>query len=342
MKKAVVVAIPTLNEAEFIRAAIQSLMVDLPEGKVTFVVVDGGSTDGTQALVEAMGESRDDVILIRNVGRLQSIGVNLVARQFVKEADVLVRCDAHSVYPPGYIRRLVESLEAHGSSSIAVVLDTVGVGGLQQAIAAISNSPIGTGGSAHRAGSNSGFVDHGHHAAFDMKAFMRIGGYDETFSHNEDVEFDCRLRASGQTIYLDASIRVAYAPRSTLRALFLQYFRYGVGRSRTSRLHPTSFKARHLCLAGGVTACFLSLCLGFIEPAFFLMPVCYSALLLMTSLIVAVRQSSLHGLWAGPAAALMHFGWVAGFIYGFLIACRRDFLSSSRHIASRNTLPGLE
>ena len=45
----------------------------------------------------------------------------------------------------------------------------------------------------------SGYVDHGHHAAFRAASFKAIGGYDETFSHNEDAEFDGALEIDQET-----------------------------------------------------------------------------------------------------------------------------------------------
>jgi hypothetical protein len=34
-------------------------------------------------------------------------------------------------------------------------------------------------------------------AAFRMDTFRNCGGYDETFTHNEDAEFDCRQTRLG-------------------------------------------------------------------------------------------------------------------------------------------------
>jgi NADH:ubiquinone oxidoreductase subunit 5 (subunit L)/multisubunit Na+/H+ antiporter MnhA subunit len=44
------------------------------------------------------------------------------------------------------------------------------------------------------------WIDHGHHALFKTTAFLAAGGYDESFSHNEDAEFDARLAALDVTL----------------------------------------------------------------------------------------------------------------------------------------------
>ena len=42
-------------------------------------------------------------------------------------------------------------------------------------------------------GAEGHWADHGHHALMRISAFRAVGGYDESFSHNEDAELDYRL-----------------------------------------------------------------------------------------------------------------------------------------------------
>ena len=196
-------------------------------------------------------------------------------------------------------------------------MDSVGDGCFQRAVAWVSDTPVGSGGAAHRGGRRSGFVDHGHHAAFRLDTFRRAGGYDDSFTHNEDAEFDCRQRALGARVWLDAGIRLAYHPRATPRALALQYFRYGAGRSRTLRRHPGSLRARQLAVPLHVGLCLLALLIAPWWPWALAWPALYALLLGATSLLLAAKHRSLCGLAAGPAAALMHGAWAAGFLWGW-------------------------
>jgi len=210
MAARVLVVIPTLNEAEGIEHVLSDLSLDLPTAaSTTFVVADGGSTDGTAEIVARLMRRRADLHLLLNPKRIQGAAVNFAARQFGQGMDVLIRCDAHASYPPGYVRRLLESLQQSGAGAVVVPMDSTGDTCMRRAIAWVSDTPIGSGGSAHRGGHASGFVDHGHHAAFRIASFVRAGGYDESFSHNEDAELDCRQRALGARIFLDTSIRAS-------------------------------------------------------------------------------------------------------------------------------------
>ncbi|HKX42529.1 MAG TPA: glycosyltransferase family 2 protein [Burkholderiaceae bacterium] len=319
----VLVVIPCLNEARTLEGVLRELGEDLPANSdVQFVVADGGSTDGTVELAQRLaaaaspGSSSARLHVLHNPRRIQSAAVNLAARELGQGVDVLVRCDAHAHYPRGFIASLLATLDRTGCDAVVVPMDSHGTSCFQKAVAWVSNTWAGTGGSAHRGGQRSGYVDHGHHAAFRMASFRRAGGYDESFTHNEDAELDCRQRGLGSRIYLDAAIRLGYSPRATPWALARQYFFYGRGRSRTVRRHPGSMRARQLALPLNLALCLLAVLLAAWQPWLLAWPFAYLAALALTSLAIAWRQRSACGLWAGPAAGLMHVAWALGFYAG--------------------------
>jgi succinoglycan biosynthesis protein ExoA len=314
----VLVVIPTLNEALHIKSVVEGVLADAPPAHLEVVVVDGGSRDGTDAIVSALAEQHRHLHLMHNPRRIQSVAINLAARHFGHDVDVLVRCDAHAIYPRAFLARLLDTLENTGADSVVVPLDSLGETPLQKAIAWVSNSPIGTGGAAHRAGKSSGFVDHGHHAAFRMETFKRVGGYDETFTHNEDAEFDCRQRAVGARLYLDAEVRVGYHPRAALRSLFTQYFRYGAGRSRTARRHPHSLRLRQLAVPLHFALCATAILAAPWFAWLLLWPAAYLVVLACAALWFAIRERSPSGFLTVPAAATMHLAWGAGFLGGLV------------------------
>ena len=318
----VLVVIPTLNEAAYIRKVLDGLLKEMAAlSGMRIVVADGGSTDGTVAIVNAVAQAHPQVALLHNPARIQSAAINLAVRRYGHGADVLIRCDAHAAYPANYCRRLVDSLgraAAGGADAVVVPMDSVGETCFQRAVAWVSNSPMGTGGAAHRAGRHSGFVDHGHHAAFRMDRFRASGGYDETFTHNEDAEFDCRQRALGARIYLDAGIRVQYSPRRSAGSLWRQYFQYGNGRSRTVRRHPGSLRLRQLAVPSHLVLSALALLVSPWWAWSLVWPGFYGLALLGTSALLTVRHRSVCGLLGGPAAAVMHTAWACGFLVGLV------------------------
>lgn len=309
----VLVVIPVLNESRTISRVLASLLGIGPlPGALTIVVVDGGSTDGTQGIVSELAKVNPALHLIENSLRIQSAGINLAVQRFGADADVLIRCDAHADYPPDFVAALLSTMERVGSDSVVVPMDTVGTGCVQNAIAWASNSIIGTGGSAHRAGRKSGFVDHGHHAAMRVSKFVEVGGYNATFAHNEDAELDFRLRAFGAKIYLDAGTRIRYQPRSSFGSLWTQYFNYGFGRLRTIMRHPSSIRLRQFVVPANLVLVLISLAGALLTPVSLVWPAFYFSVLLAASVHAAVVRRSACGLLVGAAALVMHTAWAVG------------------------------
>jgi len=308
--------IPALNEARHIETCIRSLMTGAPElRRVPLLVVDGGSSDATVAVAESLKAEFPNLSVLHNPKRLQSAAINRAAAEGAGDATrILVRCDAHSIYPPNFILDVARSLAATGAASLVIPMDAAGETCFEKANAWIVDTPLGSGGAAHRGGKASGWVDHGHHAGFDLGWYRRIGGYDESFSHNEDGEYDTRLAAAGGRIYLDAAIRIKYIPRGDTARLWKQYYGYGRGRARNARKHGSQLKLRQtapiLALLGSVFGLVAS---WVYWPAIYL-PLGYFGILAAASVLTALRHKSPCGLLAGVAAGTMHMAWAAGFL----------------------------
>jgi len=311
----VLAVIPALNEEKHIASCIRSLMAgDERLETIELVVADGGSTDQTRAIVEALCIEFPNLRLTDNPKRLQAAAVNQIAHMAGVGRRILVRCDAHALYPPGYIMQVADSLSRRGVASLVTPMDAVGESCFQRANAWVVDTPVGSGGSAHRGGRRSMFVEHGHHAGFDLRLFLEAGGYDETFSHNEDAEFDVRLRRAGWHIFLDAEIRVTYRPRAGPMALSKQYYTYGRGRARTLLKHGEKPRLRQLIPPVTMLACMAAFLLAPMSVWFLTVPAAYSGVLLATSFSIALQHRSPCGLLAGVALAIMHASWSLGLL----------------------------
>ncbi len=315
--ESVLVAVPAFNEGAHIRDCLTSLFADPWLTGARVVVADGGSTDDTCAVVTAMIADHPALCLVHNPGRVQSAAINTVVSDCANEQTrFVVRCDAHATYPPRFVARVAEALAAWpDAASVVAPMDAVGDNCFQRAAAWVADTPLGSGGSAHRGGRRSGWVDHGHHAGFRIEWFRQIGGYDESFSHNEDAEFDRRLTQAGGRIRLDADIRLDYRMRPTLGGLARQYWRYGRGRARTVCKHQMRPRLRQLIPALNLAGLVLAVALAPVWPSFLVLPAAYAAVLVGVSVVAAVRLGSVCGLWAGIALGAMHNFWGAGFLW---------------------------
>lgn len=318
----VLIVVPCLNEERHLPALLADLLRDAHGACV--VVADGGSTDRSRDIVLALARRHANLMLVDNPRRIQSAAVNLAAQRHGLGRKWLVRIDAHAGYPEGYVDRLKLAAAGMRATSVVVPMVTRGEGCFQKAAAAAQNSILGTGGAPHRHRGGGAWVDHGHHALFDLTLFMAVGGYDENFAANEDAELDRRLLAAGGRIWLEPQAAITYYPRPTIGALFRQYRNYGCGRARNLRRHPARVRLRQM-LPLGVIPAILSALLGLTAAAVWppaaiaglllaLPMLCWLAGAIVAGFALGLRAGSGCAACAGVAAITMHAGWSLGFI----------------------------
>ena len=332
-----VVVVPTLNEEKYVASCIESLLRQSVYG-FSIVVADGGSTDATRTIVSDIAAREPRVSLVDNPGRLQSRAINLVASQIGEGVTRLIRADAHTIYPPDFVQALVDADIETGASTVVVPMKATGEGCFQAAAATCQNSRLGNGGSVHRRGQSSRYVDHGHHALFKLEDFRRVGGYDEDFSHNEDFELDHRIRESGGSVWLNADASVNYIPRATPWALAVQYFRHGRGRARTITKHGLTPKLRQI-IPVVVLGCYLvGITLSPVMPAVIVFPLAHLAVCLLWGLVLGLRDRSLCAAASGIAAVIMHLSWASGLCVGLAIY-RKTYRRGRPQEAERASAP---
>jgi len=306
------IVIPCLDEAPYLEPLVRHLQPTLAELNATLVVVDGGSADGTAEIARQLAKSVPDMHVLDNPKRLQSAAINLAVEAFGLEHDYLIRIDAHGTYPEDYCRVLVEEALESGADSVVVAMRTVGFGAFQKATAAAQNSLLGNGGAKHRAGAESHWADHGHHALMRISAFRAVGGYDETFTANEDAEYDYRLLAAGYRIWMTARTSMVYHPRASALPLFRQYFRYGRGRAKNFLKHRSRPGLRQL-LPLMVAPVAVGALLAAVTWIAAVPVVLWAAACLGYGAWMALGERNPYGPLAAVSAMIMHFAWSAGF-----------------------------
>jgi succinoglycan biosynthesis protein ExoA len=310
------IVMPALNEEHYIEAAVASVLPREGTLEYELLVLDGGSSDRTCEIVKALSAREPRIKLLVNDRRIQSAAVNIASEACDPRAEILVRADCHAEYPGDFAARCAEALRKTASASVVVPMHAVGRQPLQRAIAATQNSRLGNGGSAHRVAGASGYVEHGHHAAFDRAVFRSLGGYDETAPFNEDAEYDARVAASGRRIYLDGALTIRYFPRTSFRALARQYFNHGWGRANTLIKHAQAPRLRQML---PVLMLLITIVGAPLWPFFGAIAVSPLALYVLAclawavALSVSARDATL--VLAAPAAIVMHLSWATGFLY---------------------------
>ena len=294
------IALPVLDEERAIAACLDAIERQTYGGIAEVLVVDGGSHDRTVALASG----RPKVRILHNPRRIQAAALNVALQE--AEGDVFVRIDGHCVVAPDYVERCVDALERSGASMVGGAMTPVASGALQEAVAAAMASRLGAGPARfHSPSSTAGWADTVYLGAFSVGEGRDVGGYAEDVGVNEDAELAIRLgRRRG--VWFDPSIRSTYAPRQSLEAVAVQFYRYGRSRASTTRRHPSTASPRQLVAP--------ALVLGLLSP--WRAAVCGAYLAVLGTWSARARQRS-------PLAALvmpvMHLPWGVGFIIGLVL-----------------------
>lgn len=312
------IVIPCLNEEDHLEKLVRNLVATSSPQDTCIIIADGASTDRTPLIAQKLAAEFPHVHYLLNPKRLQSAAINLAVSTFGNGATYLIRIDAHADYPSNFCATLLEEAKHTTAQSVVVSMDTVGTSGFQKAVAAAQNSKLGNGGSAHRVpkktsqeqdNSDGEWVDHGHHALMRIDAFQTVGGYDETFSHNEDAELDIRLRHAGYKIWLTRKTSLIYYPRSSAKSLFRQYFKFGEGRAKTLLKHKVKPRIRQMAPLVVVPAVIL-----FPLGGIFILPLSAWMVLCITyGLFLGKRAKDPDIFLSGYAIMIMHVAWSAGF-----------------------------
>ena len=305
------VVIPARNEEEALPRALDSALAQDYPGTVEIVVADG--SDGP-AMAEMVRARYPQVRLVANPDRNIPAGLNRAVAAAAHR--VIVRCDARSEFPPGYVSRAVATLARTGAANVGGRQCPEGRDLFTRAVALAMTTPLGAGGARYRLGGAEGPVDTVYLGVFRPGALEDVGGFDERLARNEDYELNWRLRRRGGMVWFDPALRVAYRPRESFGALARQYFANGRWKAAVLRRHPRSWRWRQLAppalLLGLAAAGVLALAgrpgTGAVLPAAYLLA------LLCAGACTALRRRTAAALLLPPVLATMHLSWAAGFL----------------------------
>ena len=303
---------PVLDEESHVESALESVLTQDYPGPLDVFVALGPSRDGTDEIVRrvAIGDSRVTTVPNPSGGRCS--GLNAAIR--AANGEVVVRVDARSILPSGYIERAVETLLRTGAANVGGVQRAVGNSPFTEAVADALSSPFGMGGARYRTGGREGAVDTVFLGAFEREALVAAGLFDESLVGNEDYELNVRLRRDGGIVWFDPSLSVDYTPRPTLGALARQYANYGAWKRRVVRLHPTSLRPRQMVPPVVLLALMAAVALAPWQPLTLLAPAAYTLAVGLAAVATSRRPSRIIRLLM--IFPTMHLAWGAGFLVG--------------------------
>lgn len=200
------------------------------------IVVDGGSTDGTLDLLRRA----DDLTLIEERGANIARGRNLAIAAAAH--DVIAVSDADCVLDPAWLERIVAPIEAGADVSMGFY-QPIADGFLQECLASV-NLPTDP-----DEVDPAMFMPSARSVAFRRGAIESAGGYPEWLDIGEDMWVNHRWRELGLDMRFVPDATVRWRLRPTMRATWVQYFRYARGDAQAG-MYPERHALRFGAYAG--------------------------------------------------------------------------------------------
>lgn len=222
---------PIYNEANNIKTFAESILQqDYPQKDMEVLFVDGMSTDKTRQLLQPYCETYNNIRLIDNPQKTVPYAMNAAIRE--AKGDIIIRVDAHAVYPRYYFSQLVYYLtklpQAENVGGVCITLPC-NESHTAYAIAEALSSSFGMGNSYFRIGAKDIIeTDTVPFGCFRKSIFDRIGLYDLELTRNQDDEFNGRIIKNGGKIYLIPTIQTSYYARDKIAKIRNMFYQYGL------------------------------------------------------------------------------------------------------------------
>ena len=308
------IIIPVRNSGDHLRISVESILDQTYESIDEIILGVGPSQDNTHEIASELEITDPRIIIVTNPSGGTASALNAAAS--IATGRYLVRVDAHSKLKKNYVQQAVNTIQRTSAANVGGIQKAEGVSTFQKSIAMAMTSRFGVGNSRFHYGGNEGPADTVYLGVYDSETFRELGGFNEDLVRNQDYELNIRIRESGKTVWFDPNLIVSYSPRSSIPALFRQYFQYGQWKRVVIKMHPTSIKARQLAapvlvlglLLGLASSLFLSIW-GLGIPCIYLTSVLLASLLSKTSSL----KEQLCLLLIFPT---MHIAWGFGFLFG--------------------------
>ncbi len=239
MAPTVSVVITTYNQAGYIAATVASVL-DQTYRDMEIVLVDDGSTDGTEAVLGAY-RSRLNYIRQRNrgVAAARNTGIRHARGQ------MLAFLDGDDLWQPEKIRRQLEVAEAHARSGL-IVADGVEFGPdgvIRESLLNPSILPLFEGRDTltlrcYKDLIRQNLITTTSQVMVPRPVIDRIGLSDERFAVSSDWDLYLRIAAEFEVTFSRADlVRYRYLPTSASGPRALRSFRWGLDEIRILRKH---------------------------------------------------------------------------------------------------------
>lgn len=233
------------NEEAWIERGVRAVLGQTyPSDRIEIIVVVAPSTDRTREIVEELAREDARVTVIDNPGRTTPAGLNAGMQR--ARGDLLARVDGHMWIADDFVAAGVDVLRRTGASGVGGKANFIGVGATSEAVALALASRAGGGNAAFRVGGAERPAGTLAFGIYPREVVERVGPFDEALVYNQDDEWHHRARLGGEVFIFTPEMSFTHIARDSLRALWRQYYFWGVYRVATLVMHRRFSAPRQL------------------------------------------------------------------------------------------------
>jgi glycosyltransferase involved in cell wall biosynthesis len=315
----VTIIVPCRNEEGYIGPCLDSILEsDYPRDRLEVLVTDGMSDDRTREILHGYTARHPWIRVLDNPRRITPVGLNLAIR--ASRGAILVRMDAHVIYPRNYVTRLVAALDEFGADNVGAVIRTLPANQtvMGKAIAIGMSHPFGVGTSYFRIGTDQPrWVDTIAFFCVRRSTFDRVGMFDEELIRHQDGEFNARLIKSGGRILLIPDVVSYYYARATLHQVGRMFYQYGYFKPLVAKKLGRFMTVRQLIPPGFVLGLLVTGVAALLwKPAlllFGLVAGSYATVVLGSAVQSAIKEGPAVGAALAAVLPVIHVSYGVGF-----------------------------
>jgi hypothetical protein len=216
----------------------------------------------------------------------------------------------------------VETLQRTGADMVGGPMRAEGKDHLAKAISLTTSTPFGVGGARFHYTNKEEYVDTVYLGICWKSLYQDIGGYDDEMVRNQDDEFSYRLLKKGGKIICNPAIRSIYYNRSTISALWRQYYQYGYWKVRVLQKHPRQMRLRQFIPPAFVASLASLAVLALFNPAGRILLGMAAGVYMFSNLAASISVAARHGWQYLPLLpvvyAVLHLSYGLGFLVGLV------------------------
>lgn len=215
-----------LNEEKTVKKLLDSLEKQsvLPD---EIIVVDGGSSDGTVAELKVQSSKLKVPLRILKRPGNRAVGRNEAIKQ--AKGEIILCSDSGCELDKNWVKEMTSSFKNVDvvSGYYKGVYTTIFQKCLTPYVLVMED----------RIDENN-FLPAARSMAFSKRIWEKVGGFPESFSHNEDYVFAKELRKQKAKIVFNKKALVLWTPPSSLHGAFIMFYRFAFGDMEAGIFRP--------------------------------------------------------------------------------------------------------